>query len=152
MASVIPEFVTSGLDYNNSMCFETQCGNCTPAPAGWKWGTTAYFMASVAKGISGLCSSLSHGSQPVSDASLRPWFYFSKQLVSQVPSTSKSEFSSTNPHGICEPSRGLKAQNKASRRAVKKIRWVLSIAVDIRQVQTLVHFRHISLRWIYLLT
>lgn len=35
-----------------------------------------------------------------------------------------------NPHGICEPLRGLKAQNKASREAVKKIRWVLSIAVE----------------------
>lgn len=130
MASVIHEFVTSGLDYNNSMCFETQCGNRTRAPAGWEWETTAYSMACVAKGISGLCSSLSHGSQPVSDASLRPRSYFSKQLVSQVPTTSKSEFSSMNPHGICEPLRGLKAQNKACREAVKKIRWVLSIAVE----------------------
>lgn len=35
-----------------------------------------------------------------------------------------------NPYGICEPLRGLKAQNKASRGAVKKIRWVLSINVE----------------------
>lgn len=82
VASAIHGFVTSGLDYNNSMCFETQCGNCTPAPAGWEWGTTAYFMA-YAKGISGLSSSLSRGSQPVSDASLRlPVLFFKAISVS----------------------------------------------------------------------
>lgn len=145
MASVIHEFVTSGLDYNNRTHFEAQFGSCTPAPAGWKWGTTAFSMAHVASSISSLCSSLPHCSQTASDAYSRPWSYFSKQLLSQDRTTSKTEFSSMNPHGNSAPLRGLKAQNKASRKAVKKtgllyqLLWNIFL-VEMRQIQILIHF------------
>jgi len=82
VASLVPEHVTSGKYYNNSMCLETQLGNSTPAPAGWEWGTTAFSMAHIAKGISDLHSSLSQSSLSASDANLGPCSHFSGQLVS----------------------------------------------------------------------
>lgn len=77
-----------------------------------------------------VCAHLSHSSQSTSDANLRLWSYFSKQLVSEDPTTSKSEFPSLDPHGNSVPLRGLKAQNKASLRSVKKTGPFLSTAME----------------------